>query len=59
MSALTEREEERHDTQPFAVLPVEGSVNREFQTIAAGGREEDADDGGEGRGEGGSDGRGG
>ena len=41
MSALTERKEERHDTQPVAVLPVRGSVNHKFQTIAAGGREED------------------
>ena len=59
MSALTEREEERHATRPVAILPVGRSVNREFQTIAAGGREEDDDDGGGGRGEGGLDGRGG
>ncbi len=45
MSALTEREEEQHDTQPVAVLPVGGSANREFQTIAAGGREEGDNDG--------------
>ena len=59
MSALTEREEERHDTQPVAVLHVGRSVNCKFQTIASGGREEDDDNGGGGRGEGGLDGRGG
>ncbi len=59
MSALTEHEEEQHDTQPVAVLPVGGSANRESQTIAAGGREEDNNDRGGGRGEEGSDGQGG
>ena len=44
-------EEERHDTQPVVVLPVGGSVNCKFQTIAAGGQEEDDDNGERGRGE--------
>ena len=53
------RKEEWHDTQTVVVLPVGRSINHKFQTITAGGREEEDDNREGGRGEGGSDRRGG